>query len=260
MLDPGPSPPPILWKYKKWDDERLDDKYAWNMVVHGELHYATKDQLNDPLDLHWRERYPSDPIEQFKFAKAFLQANDLVHPDTLKHFQSICNIIRGQQLYNAEAEDGIIGTRIAIEHGVLCLTEVPDNFLMWSHYAAGHSGICVGIRTASIPGLLRKCVYEDVPAFIDAWDFVHGRREFFVRASRTKAKKWEYEQEWRQVGTPGPRPFPDCVDSLIFGVNVDDTTRTKALEAVAESGNAIKLFQATKHRTQYKLLIEPFTL
>src|SRR5438105_3201695 len=31
--------------------------------------------------------------------------------------------------------------------GVLCLTEDPDNHLMWVHYAAQHRGFVVGFRT-----------------------------------------------------------------------------------------------------------------
>jgi hypothetical protein len=258
-----PLVPDILWKYRKWDDDCDKAKgreFARNMIVYGELYYATKEQLNDPMDMHWRERYPSEPGEQFRFARAFLAANGLEnHSDVRLQLESICNIIRAQQIYNNDAIDGIIGTRIKIELGVLCLSKISDDFLMWSHYAAGHSGICVGIRTAAVRGRFRKCLYEEVPGFLDAWDFINHRQDLFIQASRTKAKRWEYEQEWRSLSMPpGPRRIPGCVDSLIFGATTDEKIREEVLAAVSESGQPIKLFQAVRHPTRYELDIVPF--
>lgn len=30
------------------------------------------------------------------------------------------------------------------KYGIVCLTPNPDNFLMWSHYSASHTGFCIG--------------------------------------------------------------------------------------------------------------------
>ncbi len=262
MSDPlALQPPQILWKYRKWDDEcdkKMEREFARNMIVHGELYYCPKGLLNDPMDMHWREAYPQDLVEQFVFAKAFLKFNRLQSRDPETQLQSVLNIMRAQQLYNADAVDGIIGTRVDVQQGVFCVSERPDDFLMWSHYAAGHAGICIGIRTAAIRGRFGKCEYIDVPPLINAWDFITGNRDEFVRASLTKARRWEYEQEWRSISTPGPKRFPDCIDSLIFGVSIDDDTRGEVLAAVAESRQPIKLFRAKKDPLQYRLEVVEF--
>jgi hypothetical protein len=51
---------------------------------------------------------------------------------------------------------GNLGAREVMQHfhyrkalGILCLTETPDNHLMWVHYAAGHAGFVVGFRTTA---------------------------------------------------------------------------------------------------------------
>lgn len=35
--------------------------------------------------------------------------------------------------------------------GVLCLTTEKNNLLMWAHYAANHSGVCIGFDSEHVP-------------------------------------------------------------------------------------------------------------
>jgi len=64
--------------------------------------------------------------------------------------------------------------------GILCLTEDPDNQLMWVHYAARHSGSVVGFDTGAEvfsegDGALQKVRYEPPPTAVDSTS-----REFAV--------------------------------------------------------------------------------
>jgi hypothetical protein len=80
--------------------------------------------------------------------------------------------------------------------GVLCLTEVPDDLLMWGHYAHSHQGVCLGFKTNSQPLMLAQRVHygEERPIWRR---FARDFKTAIVEALSTKALAWEYEREWR---------------------------------------------------------------
>jgi hypothetical protein len=119
--------------------------------------------------------------------------------------------------------------------GILSLSEVPDNLLMWAHYAANHTGFVIEFddkhawfwaKLAETDEFrhLRKVSYLDKPPspYLAEWK---GHDVFY-----SKLKMWEYEQEWRVI-----RPLqeaskrigddiylfevpPECIRSVIRGI------------------------------------------
>jgi hypothetical protein len=93
---------------------------------------------------------------------------------------------------------------ISTEFGFLCLSEVPDDILMWSHYSDRHTGFVIGLDTslpffASPP--LQQVQYFEERALVE-----HSvKKDDPVRAEqvnaliRRKSPHWQYEKEWRQL-------------------------------------------------------------
>jgi Protein of unknown function (DUF2971) len=136
--------------------------------------------------------------------------------------------------------------------GVLSLSEVSDNILMWSHYAANHTGFVLGFdadhphfgeKNSEADDLrdLRPVLYTDErpKSPLNELDFVNL---FWV-----KSKRWEYEREWRIVrplvdatDTLKTTPYAvhlfaypaECLQELIFGARMLDTTKQALLNAV----------------------------
>jgi Protein of unknown function (DUF2971) len=54
--------------------------------------------------------------------------------------QSLFNRIDVEQLHRAVKG---ICSQVTRNYAVACFSETNDNFLMWSHYAAGHTGVCL---------------------------------------------------------------------------------------------------------------------
>jgi len=146
----------------------------------------------------------------------------------------------------------VIHEKMDKHFGILSLSEVADNVLMWSHYAADHTGFVLGFdatnphfdeRKSEADDLrhLRPVVYADdrPKGPMNEWD---GIKLFWV-----KSKKWEYECEWRIV-----RPLADATEILrttpysvhlfgypagslreiIFGARILDSTKQALLNAV----------------------------
>ena len=82
---------------------------------------------------------------------------------------------------------------------IYCLTPDPCSTLMWSHYAENHRGICLEFHVGN-PLFIkaRKVTYcSEYPVWVP--------QEMLTAADRvilTKSKDWEYEEEFRLIGSP----------------------------------------------------------
>jgi len=95
----------------------------------------------------------------------------------------------------------IVRTEIADKFGVMCLSDQPNNALMWGHYAKGHLGFVIefdekhsffnGTSESNIP-CLRKVKYSKRKPHRRKLSDLTTNELFF-----TKSKDWQYEHEWR---------------------------------------------------------------
>lgn len=98
-------------------------------------------------------------------------------------------------------------------HGVLCLSETPDNLLMWSHYADNHKGaviefiidendpfslFCIDYVAKLSDAKFGKISYKKDRNYLgsSSTDNTRSIREHYAFI---KSKEWEYEKEHRFV-------------------------------------------------------------
>src|SRR5215469_2660517 len=82
---------------------------------------------------------------------------------------------------------------ICRRYRVYCLTERPESALMWSHYAEGHTGICLEFDAENLPfGAATQVVYRSQ---YPVYDVVTVGYEPLV----DKSEDWAYEREWRLI-------------------------------------------------------------
>ncbi len=157
---------------------------------------------------------------------------------------------------------------------LLCLSEVYDNILMWSHYSRNHTGAVLEFQwrddaptafsqarevkySKPMPRLMTA---EQVVAFfsgqaaLDANEIMHS-------SIFTKAEDWSYEKEWR-IWLPGTKASEDFMDikfnstelvAVYLGCRIADEMR-KSLTALAEKNFAgIEIFQAFKSEREFAL-------
>lgn len=83
-----------------------------------------------------------------------------------------------------------IGTR------VFSLSETNRSSLMWSHYAASHTGICIAFDFSNWQDTntttLKKVYYVDSPVKLP-----HSMLEKYEEFAIYKESSWSYEKEWR---------------------------------------------------------------
>lgn len=93
-----------------------------------------------------------------------------------------------------------------------CLAKRPNNMLMWSHYANGHTGIAIGVKISKQDNYIKQLEYFNDLTFIDRYD------ESTVRQILSqKLKYWEYEEEYR-IFPKNNNKFIECkIEDIILG-------------------------------------------
>jgi hypothetical protein len=110
--------------------------------------------------------------------------------------------------------------------GVLCFSATPSEILMWSHYANNHKGFCVEYDCSEgshLRRIARPVSYSETIPSLSLANLPDGAESKFLDVCIfTKAKQWEYEQEWRVIMHEGERSFqaPARTTSIIFGARM----------------------------------------
>lgn len=162
--------------------------------------------------------------------------------------------------------------------GILSLSEVPDSLLMWSHYAASHTGFVIGFEP-------RHSYFNQSKGADD--EFRHLRRVMYREARPrgaltsldgtdlflVKSSHWAYEREWRILRptteadfTISATPFPihlfeypaDALKEVIIGARMDLIVRAALLSSIAAEPSLahVRIKQAVPHSEHFILSIE----
>ncbi len=224
-----------LFKYIR--PERID------VIENLEIRFTQPDALNDPFELrpHFESiiaeadvlaNLPESPVDlRPMIAQAYeMLSEDLqamlpldVATQAVEAFMATDGAkdatAQGLQIFLKSMRDAAAPIREAIYRafndnvGILSLSEVPDNELMWAHYADSHTGFVLAFdeqhgffnRRRSENDefyFVRRVVYSDLPAV--SMTSLDGDALLV-----TKGTKWAYEQEWRILV-----PLKDATRSL----------------------------------------------
>ncbi len=255
--------PDKVYKYRTWSN-----KYHKRILTHNEVFLSSPELFNDPFDcriptnylsldtIKKKEEYADGMIDKYKEEilrrgetleyRKKIYLNDLI--ENLEGFQ------RKQEEYLYNVQDN--------HYGVLSLSELWNNILMWSHYGDFHKGICVGfheklMRDSNMFGKGGPVMYSEEFPFLDPFiDFSKDeeKRTFrYFQETHSKAKDWSYEKEYR-LGTTFPhkpsisdRTFtiPDeFYSEIVLGVDFPKDDKEELIN-IARS-KSIPIYQAVK--------------
>ncbi|WP_080408786.1 DUF2971 domain-containing protein [Burkholderia ubonensis] len=235
----------ICYKFRAFDQRALE------ILINRELYFAAPHTLNDPLDNQL------DIEKEYELAQVPL----IYIEDAEERFQKffLLNLLNSKRF--DDKKGGKITFNQAIQRfvssmGILSLSKTVTDALLWSHYAAGHTGIAVGIETDLLPAseihdqgniaytdnppyaAVFRELLEDIGKFVKPWE--EARKAYpddvadkfytkqigqMVRANRyTKSERWSYEEEYRIVRLkPGFVEFPSfAIKEIVFGQRTDE--------------------------------------
>lgn len=165
-------------------------------ILDGWIYFSSPLSFNDPFEL--------SPVLQPPTREAVLKVVDgaglnrvgLSRNEQKRLVENVISRIRVES-------PPVVSAEWTASIGVLCLTELPKNILMWGHYASGHTGACIGFDASYPPfSSSRQVVYRadrpTLPALEKDALPANAAEHVFLR----KSPHWSYEQEWRCVKRP----------------------------------------------------------
>jgi hypothetical protein len=159
--------------------------------------------------------------------------------------------------------------RIMADTTIFCLSETPDNLLMWSHYAQNHTGAVIkflSLPEVDSPIILAQPVRytTQIPrrTFANLMDLDKARKEVIDIITLTKSEVWAYEKEWRIITGLWNKTqsyevlqfAPEEVGAVYLGCKIAKNNKEEIIEVTSHKYSKAKIFQAEKHDREFALI------
>jgi hypothetical protein len=154
----------------------------------------------------------------------------------------------------ARVRDAI--SRAVNSAGILSLSARPDEVLMWSHYAASHTGICLRFRASASPFReAQKVVYSDQrPTLNPVLDDADAT---LTKSVFVKADFWAYEEEWRVLNSTsghGLRQYdPWALDGIILGARTSEADVAEVKQWIDSRKQPVDLLRARPNVDRFRI-------
>lgn len=247
-----------LYKYKGISSTGLSDIFSQNKI-----YLTNPTTFNDPFDCRPQITIHRDPYKQKKYFKKLLKKRnpELSKTDInqlLKNNNKL-ELIKSPEGLKSLYKDFISGI------GIYCLSEKPDDILMWAHYAKSHTGICLEFDVTKVSTLFWesfKVRYQQNFPIVNM--MLIGDSKELLKALLVKSSHWNYEEERRilmpplegnpEQGGPGEYSFqPELLTGVILGAQITPDDE-KLIRKLADSHvTPITVYKAQLNEKQYKL-------
>ncbi len=246
-----------------------------NIIQKGYIHLLNPSKLNDPFDckscfctkgatFEDLRTYFESTINKYQIPinGRYIDIDDLMKEISSTSTPEIAaESLKSHFIHNQQ--------EMLNKYGILCFvstddTEYPTNTLMWSHYANGHTGLCLQFckKTLTERYICKPVDYKKtLPAFKDI-ALKDGEQLAELLLFR-KSICWEYENEWRilELMSRSIDGFlhlpPEALTGIIFGCESNPAVRNDILAwARDREGIPLQLLITKKHPEEYKIVFE----
>jgi hypothetical protein len=258
----------ILYKYRNWSNQ--DHK---RLIFQGELYIASPKDFNDPFDCRITQNFSLlDSDEKInKYIRKLVDLNrDRLYNNGENVSQYEKRVYQRLKYFSKEEQEKWNAYTFRNQdeyYGIVSLSKIWNSILMWGHYAHNHTGFCVGLYESKLIesnyfGKGGPVIYDDSFPELDPQAPMTFEDKY--SATHTKAKAWEYEQEYRffnlfrsPTQTLKERIVmldKTCFAEIIIGVNFPKSD-IKEISDLAYSLN-IPIFQAKQIPFTFTLIKE----
>jgi hypothetical protein len=260
------GPDRFLYKFYgfggKYDKENLRD---W--LVRSEFRFSIPADFNDPFDFR-AVAVIEGSTEEFE-SRCLAVAKSRAPPGaTDAQVAAAADFLASnRQALTAEVQGSF--ERVRHTAGVVCFSADRKPVLLWSHYAAGHSGVCLQIDVAhdlpTFASAVEVKMHSDISLPKLNWlNMPQGLPQILFH----KMNWWEYENERRIVyDNQGGKYLafdPKALVRVILGCNVVPEHERFVGDLLAERAAnglpSIEVFRAARHATMAKLTIGRYNI
>jgi Protein of unknown function (DUF2971) len=255
--------PQVLYKYRGFSESTRD--YVRQIIVENKVWFSSPADLNDPFDCKVHASFKGT-VREYK--KDMLRLLKKYNPSLNRQQRQAENarIFKEEKRHKKPDLFSNVVADVQKEYdrwGVYCLSVRNDNILMWSHYANGHKGICLGFghRPARPLGPAFPVMYSpELPrvSYLEGGDVEKFRADFL-----TKDLPWEHEREWRVIDRNRGRGFrqfpPESLVEIILGAQMTQEDRAVIISWIEARPLKPSLFEARARNNAYELEIHLIT-
>lgn len=238
------SMPPVLYKYRDWNDENHK-----KLLTEPSIWFSHPKTLNDPYDIRVPESLDYGDIGSKEFYEKIKEVIAYTHPEFKngsRDYETACD-----NLYDAIKKDpktwfernqrAVRDSDLFDSIGIFSLSLNELSELLWAYYGNNGQGFCVGFDPVKIykahPCSFSKVQYKDEPI---ERKLLEGEKDFktfwnfFV-----KQKKWNGEEEYRFVSMFMEQnkkriiQLPtDAIKEVIFGLKINNNHKQQIMEVL----------------------------
>lgn len=253
------EPDDLLYKYRSLSGEfgRLAAKDA---ILHGRMHWQSPVSFNDPMDCKPVFVFGSDANSRVEFRKRVVASQRGKKPRQER--RRVLKKLQKQGKNEFEQRMTVQWDSFMQNSAVACFSKTNDNPLLWAHYAASHTGICLifGNAIGPDPWFGFAVEYQEKRPKVDLTTF--RKTETYKRALLTKSSDWSYEKEIRMTDWnkgSGYRPIPDgMLRGVILGARIEQDDREFML-GLLERKPTLEKFQAEIDKEHFRININCIT-
>ncbi len=256
--------PIAFYKYKDISGDGIEN--VEDMLRNNRVWFSSPLDFNDPFDCRCVYDVQNTREEIVLRKAAFLNKRNAVSlSNALADAENeIPSDSRELERWQKQQIDG--HSRRAANTGILCLTRVCNNFIMWTHYAKDHTGVCVQFRVRDDHAedhldFIAEAHPVDYADRCPLINFVKDRPiDIVPKAFLTKATPFRHELEWRIVKYDqgaGLKPIPEgIIGTVILGCQIDPAARERVINACVEYDGDVTIVQASLDPETYGLQME----
>jgi len=252
------------------------------ILAHGQIRFPSPEWFNDQFDCRLPPGIDGTESEKRRWLEdsfvptTYPSLSPAERAEKIEKLTPTVNDLAKKHVQYTERE-------LISKSGVLSLSAVPDDILMWSHYADGHRGVCLMFRRSELKfvqmfkenypspyqGKDTTYSYEYEPQQVDYSDSVplvnlfSRPKEAWSTCVLTKSRHWCYEREFRVLVPPsgdatghGWRKLPgQSLAGVIFGGEIRPEDKEQVQEWVKMGAAHVRLFRAEKKPGRFELEI-----
>lgn len=233
--------------------------------------YRSIGQKNDDGQYRDMESLINDEL----YAPCFHQLNDPFEAIATKTFGDAIQFLKDVELEGHEKIQELSEKIIAFRDraGVYSLSKslsgIPDNELMWAHYADSHKGFCIEYDMEqlalseelwfNVSGVDSVVYLPTLPEMSLNDIFGESDIPLLTKIYGTKSKVWEYENEARLLyETSGIKKYnPAALKAVYFGLNMDKEHEDYLIRQLKNRN--VKFFKMRMADREYKLIADLVT-
>ncbi len=257
---------------------RAINEYTLKTILDREIYFAKPSEFNDPFDSRSNIIYEGGHDDWYKFAIRIGRPHEEAN--------SFADRMVKLKITKLPEEAKKVDDE---NNRIYSLSKIPDNIIMWSHYAEQHNGICLKFETCQngntaflefeeddfkvssdkFPkGLIPILPVEYENEMPVAFNMLKDPPNEIMRFVLHKNESWAYEKEIRAILMPNwmnknPIRFKrHILKEVIFGLRISETYKRLIADIIArnytEKGCNVKLSRCIEATDKYSLIIEEF--